>query len=138
MLKLQRSSLVYRCTALDGSSLIAKLIPGGATYPIDLHQEAAGKGHAPAIHDLAAEKSYPGDFLLLEMEDLTSSSGWEPMHRYSDNKRELKNASESALAALHSCLDGAAVHGDVRTPNIFVRWANVKRSSCVKYKAVQK
>ena len=63
------------------------------------------------------------------MEDLTSGSGWGPMHRFFGSKHELKKASESALAALHSCLDGAAVHGDVRIPNIFVRWANVKRSS---------
>ena len=63
MLKLQHISLVYRCTALDGSSLIAKLIPGGASYPIDLHQEAAAKGHAPAILNFAAEKCFPGELV---------------------------------------------------------------------------
>ena len=121
MSKLQRNSLVYRCIAKDGSTSVAKLLPGGASYPLDLYQEAVSKGLAPAILNLTAETSYPGDFRLLETEELASSSGWEQLHRFSGDMNILQKASNSALTSLHSCLSGTAVHGDIRPPNIFVR-----------------
>ena len=121
MVKLQHGSLVYRCIAANGSSSIAKLIPGGASFPMDFYQEAVSMGLAPAILNLAAETSYPGDFRLIETEDLTTSSGWNEMHLFSGDMDELQSTSYSALTRLHSCLDGHAVHGDIRSPNIFVR-----------------
>ena len=121
MSKLQRNSLVYRCIAKDGSTSVAKLLPGGASYPLDLYQEAVSKGLAPAILNLTAETSYPGGFRLLETEELASSSGWEQLHRFSGDMNILQKASNSALTSLHSCLSGTAVHGDIRPPNIFVR-----------------
>ncbi len=119
---------MYRCRTPQGSSRIAKLIPGAA-YPMRLHSEAADKGLAPRLLDSpgrgegGAELPFPGGFLLVEMEDLLSGDqGWQQMADFGGDVEDLEIASLSALEGLHSCLGGAAVHGDLRAPNIFVRW----------------
>ena len=89
-------------------------------------RHAASKGLAPAILGLAEEILYPKGVRLLETEDLANSNSWEQMHNFSGDMDELEATSISALTSLHSCLNGAAVHGDVRPPNIFVRWATDK------------
>ena len=121
MEKLQSSSLVYLCVAHDGSSRVSKLIPDTA-YPMDLHREMAGRGLAPTLLPQPAEL-HPGGFRLLEMEHLGREQGWEQLSEFSGDAAGLPEACNLALQGLHSCLGGTAVHGDLRPPNIFVRYA---------------
>lgn len=44
------------------------------------------------------------------------------LDRFTGSTQALREACGAALKGLHSCLSGNAVHGDVRIPNIFVRW----------------
>ena len=44
------------------------------------------------------------------------------LDRFRGSRQVLEEACKAALAGLHNCLGGTAVHGDVRIPNICVRW----------------
>lgn len=44
------------------------------------------------------------------------------LDRFTGSAQAMREACKAALAGLHSCLGGSAVHGDVRIPNIFLRW----------------
>lgn len=55
------------------------------------------------------------------MEYLDPSNGWTPLLAYQGDASALETALQKAMSAFHQCLDGKAVHGDLRPPNIFVR-----------------
>jgi hypothetical protein len=112
----QTSGLVYKSVDAHGKTIVSKIIPGHA-YPLELHKELAEKGLAltPTVAQL------PGNFTLLETEFLAPSEGWMRLDEFRGNVDALETACSNAVACLHSCLDGRAVHGDLRPPNIFAR-----------------
>ena len=99
---------------------MSKILPGHA-YPVELHQELALKDLAlkPAVTQLA------GSFTLLETEFLSPSEGWIRLDNFRGDVEALDAACAEAIACLHSCLEGRAVHGDLRPPNMFVRWHGI-------------
>lgn len=105
--------------------LVAKLLPCAPTeYPSALHTEAAAKGCVPGL--LGPAGSVAGGFTLLRMGYLDPDDGWtrlDELEQYPADFLEVERAANDALARLHSCLEGTAVHGDLRPPNIFLRWA---------------
>lgn len=105
--------------------LVAKLLPcAPAEYPSALHTEAADKGCVPGM--LGPTTSVAGGFTLLRMGYLDPDDGWtrlDELEQYPADFSEVERAANDALARLHSCLAGTAVHGDLRPPNIFLRWA---------------
>ena len=58
---------------------------------------------------------------MVEMEYLDPSEGWTPLLAYQGDVSALEPVIQKAISAFHQCLDGKAVHGDLRPPNIFVR-----------------
>lgn len=58
---------------------------------------------------------------MVEMDYLDPSEGWTPLLAYQGDASALETALQKAISAFHQCLDGKAVHGDLRPPNIFVR-----------------
>ena len=116
------TSLVYLCTDKENEAkqIIVKIIAGDS-YPISLHEELAALGHAPTLH---YHQRLSGGFMLLCYEFLSATDGWVSLNHF-DCKEALpllQAACEKALSALHSCLGGRAVHGDMRPPNIFMCW----------------
>lgn len=112
----ETSGLVYKCIDAQGKAIVSKILPGHA-YPLELHQELALKGLAlaPAVTRLA------GNFTLLETEFLSPSEGWMRLDVFRGDMDALETACSEAIAGLHSCLEGRAVHGDLRPPNMFAR-----------------
>ena len=84
---------------------------------MELHQELARRGLAltPTVTQLS------GHFTLLETEFLSPSEGWMCLDEFHGDVDALDKACSEAIAGLHSCLDGCAVHGDLRPPNMFAR-----------------
>ena len=62
--------------------------------------------------------------MLVEMEYLDPADGWASLYHFSNlaDPLDVENACTSALHGLQDCLGGTAVHGDLRAPNIFIRW----------------
>ena len=110
------SGLVYKCVDAQGKAIVSKILPGHA-YPLELHQELAVRGLAltPTVTQLA------GNFTLLEAEFLAPSDGWMRLDGFRGDVDALETACSEAVAVLHSCLEGRAVHGDLRPPNMFAR-----------------
>ena len=65
----------------------------------------------------------PGGFLLLVLEFLDPTDGWMSLENFDDattSSEKLRAACLRALESLQTCLDGKAVHGDLRSPNVFI------------------
>ena len=125
--RLAMPGFVYRFqNPVDGGLRVVKIVQG--TYPTILHQELAAKGLMPEL--LAEPIAYPGGYILVEMEYLDPADGWASLYNFSDPADPLavETACKSALIGLQDCLEGSAVHGDLRAPNIFIRWGLNPRS----------
>ena len=88
-------------------------------YPWDLHEELSGMDLAPKLLD--GPRHYPGGVEVIRMEYLDPEDGWTPLGAFSGHAPGLEELAHAALAQLHSCLDGYAVHGDLNRHNVFVR-----------------
>ncbi len=99
---------------------VLKLLLG--EYPTELHEALAGAELMPKL--LASPKQYPGEYTLVEMEYLDPADGWASLASFSGAADPLvvAEACNAALQKLHACLEGKALHGDLRAPNIFIRW----------------
>ena len=87
------------------------------------HSVAAQCKVAP---ELLAYERYAGDVYLLETEYLPESGGWMRLDRAAESIQDWPGATaklDAAADALHACCGSKAVHGDLRAPNIMVRWA---------------
>ena len=111
---------MYRYRSTAGGLRVVKIILG--TYPTALHHEIAGKGLMPKL--LEEPMHYPGGYTMVEMEYLDAADGWATLASFSGaaDPRAVAGACNDALQKLHACLEGKAVHGDLRAPNIFIRW----------------
>ena len=102
---------------------MAKIIEGNikdASYPLTLHKQLSSLGHAPDLFDV---EQLPGGFLLLVLEFLDPTDGWMSLEKFDDattSPEMLQAACLGALKSLQTCLDGKAVHGDLRSPNVFI------------------
>jgi len=116
--KLHPHSHVYLCKD-EGQALVAKLVERDK-YAVDLHKELDAKGLAPKLlHDI---HTYPGGFMLVEMEYLDPDDGWQRLDGATAHDfTALSAACTGALRGLQQCLGGHAVHGDLRACNIYVR-----------------
>ena len=110
---------VYLCIS-DQTTQVVKFVPARSyPYPEDLHVQLAQKRIAPKL--LSPVKLLPGGFWFVEMEYLDPSEGWTSLLAYQGDVSALEPVIQKAISAFHQCLDGKAVHGDLRPPNIFVR-----------------
>ena len=119
--RLAMSGFVYRFqNPADRGLRVVKILLG--SYPTTLHRELASKGFMPEL--LAEPIAYPGGYMLVEMEYLDPADGWASLYHFSNlaDPLDVENACTSALLGLQDCLGGTAVHGDLRAPNIFIRW----------------
>ena len=111
---------VYSYRHPSGGLRVLKLLMG--EYPTELHEALAGEELMPKL--LSPPKQYPGEYTLVEMEYLDAADGWATLASFSGaaDPRAVAGACNDALQKLHACLEGKAVHGDLRAPNIFIRW----------------
>ena len=119
--RLAMSGFIYRFqNPADRGLRVVKILLG--SYPTTLHRELASKGFMPEL--LAEPIAYPGGYMLVEMEYLDPADGWASLYHFSNlaDPLDVENACTSALLGLQDCLGGTAVHGDLRAPNIFIRW----------------
>ncbi len=122
--QLQPPKHVYLCTT-SSAQHIAKIVPG--QYPTELHESAAVKGVLPRL--LGKPQHIPGangGFRLVEMELLSRGDGWMHLGDFLgdvDAVDAVEKKAMDVLQQLHSCLDGWAVHGDVRSGNVMIRSA---------------
>ncbi len=89
-------------------------------YPWDLHDELAALGLAPKLLD--GDCLFPGGVEVIRMAYLDPDDGWEPLGRFSGEWRGVEELCENALVQLHACLGGRAVHGDLNTYNVYIRY----------------
>ena len=121
--RLAATGFVYRFQnhPADGGLRVVKILLG--SYPTTLHRELAAKGFMPEL--LAEPIAYPGGYMMVEMEYLDPADGWASLYNFNDSSADPLNveiACKNALLGLQDCLGGTAVHGDLRAPNIFIRW----------------
>ena len=93
---------MYRYNSSDGRPRVIKLLLG--SYPATLHTELAEKGLMPKL----------GGYTMVESS----------LHffRGQVDPDQVQRAFDLALMGLQECLGGKAVHGDLRAPNIMVRY----------------
>lgn len=65
----------------------------------------------------------PGDFMLIKTRYLDPEDGWVPLIDYDGDIELVTTAAMQALHKLQTELSCAAVHGNLRASNIFVRCA---------------
>ena len=108
----------YLCTKPSGQQTLCKITL--APYPEQLHRELAAGGQkwAPAF---LGQTVHPGGVHVTEMEYLSGEQGWMELTEYSGDWQALQPMADEALWGLQQCLGNAAVHGDLRPPNIMVR-----------------
>lgn len=83
-----------------------------------LHEELSAAELAPK---LLGVDTCPGGVSAVRMAHLDPAEGWVALHRYTGDWDTLEQMAESAMDGLHKCLDCAAVHGDLKADNVFVR-----------------
>lgn len=112
---------VYLCTPVDPTAgkkpFVAKVL--ATPYPADLREELSQLGLAPAL--TAPVQKAAGGVFVVRMAYLDPAEGWVPLRRYQGDWEALEELAESALDSLHTCLNSAAVHGNVSADNVFVR-----------------
>ena len=59
---------------------------------------------------------------MIKMAYLDAADGWIPLRSYSGDWGQLEHLAQTSMAALHTCLDSSAVHGDLSADNVFVRY----------------
>ena len=109
----RHASMTWRCRKRDGAMTFAKFTTD--PYPWKLHKEASKVGVAP---ELVFQESLPGSQYLAEMEFLDQSA--------TGAHRQHRTLLDAALQSFQACGNGKAVHGDLRPPNIFVRWVDTR------------
>lgn len=119
---------MYRYSSSDGRPRVIKLLLG--SYPATLHTELAEKGLMPKL--LVDPVTYPGGYTMVEMEYLDLSDGWSSLQffRGQVDPDQVQRAFDHALRGLQECLGGKAVHGDLRAPNIMVRYVLFAYNLC--------
>ena len=65
-----------------------------------------------------------GGYTAVRMAFLAPEKGWRRLDEVPTPDPAIADACEAALVRLQACLGGTAVHGDLRPPNIFVRWVS--------------
>lgn len=63
----------------------------------------------------------PGGFTLIKTQYLDPAHGWKALSDYDGDFEAVATAARKALKRWQTELDCKAVHGDLRTPNIFAR-----------------
>ena len=66
-------------------------------------------------------KRQPGGFTLIKTRYLDPAAGWKVLSDYDGDFEAVATAARNALKRWQTKLSRAAVHGDMRTPNIYVR-----------------
>jgi len=112
------SSKVYIIDRGASGKVVGKIASDHQKYPVELHKEAAAKGLAP---NLEHTEVLPGGLSYVEMEFLDARDGWRKLSEFQGNLDALSASCRASRVALHACLDGEAVHGDLRPANILVR-----------------
>lgn len=111
---------VYLCTPLDPASeletFLAKVT--ASSYPVELHKELSIAGLVPKLRSV---ETCPGGVTAIRMDYLDPEDGWVPLSSFKGDWVALEGLADAALARLHQCLDGKAVHGDLHDGNVFVR-----------------
>lgn len=111
---------MYLCTPVDPASgketFVAKVL--ATPYPVALHEEL---GMAEFTPKLLGVDTYPGGVSVVRMAYLDPAEGWVSLCTYRGDVDMLEKLAETAMGALHKCLDCAAVHGDLGASNLFVR-----------------
>ena len=60
------------------------------------------------------------------MSYLDPVDGWISLRSYSGNWEQLDELAKTSVAALHTCLESSAVHGDLSADNVFIRYSLAK------------
>lgn len=118
---------MYLVTSEEGQSWVAKV--AAAPYPGHLHKELSYLGLAPQL--VGHVEDCLGGAQVIKMQHLDAADGWVLLCYRKAEWDTLYEVALEALKALQSCLDDAAVHGDLNYTNILVRYAMHMGSSLV-------
>ena len=115
---------IFLCKDSSGSKSVVKVVgshtcPAG--YPSQLHRELAGIGLMPRLLSVRVIPGIPGGYSVVRMAHLALEDGWTRLDHVRTPNPAIAAACEAALVKLQACLGGTAVHGDLRSPNIFVK-----------------
>lgn len=116
-------SQTWRCSKADGSVTFAKITT--SPYPSALHEEAASKNLVPKLRP--CEDRFPGSQYLVEMEFLEPQIGWIALSTFAGDWPSAEQVLYQLLHQWQTCGEGKAVHGDLRPPNIFLRYAALSK-----------
>ena len=115
-------SKTWLCKKKVGSTITTVFAKVTTTpYPSKLHEEAGKAGVVPQLSQ--DEGRFPGDQYLVEMEYLDPQLGWVSLADFDGDWASARSMLKELLRKWQGCCDKQAVHGDLRAPNIFLRWA---------------
>ncbi len=93
-----------------------------APYPSKLHEEAGKAGLVPQLSEYGGR--FPGNQYLIEMEYLDPRQGWVSLGKFDGDWASARLLLMELLDKWQDCCGGQAVHGELRPPNIFLRYGH--------------